>query len=87
VGPAKALGGLQQNSLSDPRGILRHLAVPKPDHGPTRAFQPTRPRRIRLTFRMLPAVHLNSQLGLAARQIDDERPHDQLPRKCRPITR
>jgi hypothetical protein len=35
---------------------------------------------------MLPAVHLDSQLRLAARKINDERPHDQLPRKCRPVT-
>lgn len=85
MGPAKALGGLQQNNLRHPFGILRNLAVPEPDHRPTFGLKPARPRNIGLALRMLSAVYLDSQLRLATRQIDDERPHHQLPRKCRPV--
>ena len=65
MGAAKALGGLQQNRLRHPFRILRHFAVPEPDHRPALALQPARPRHIRRAFGVLPAVHLDSQLGLS----------------------
>ena len=88
MGAAEALGGFRQNMQDGTVRIAEHVAIPQPNDPPPFAFQKRRSAGIRLNLRsMMAAVEFNTEPGLAARQINDERWHDKLPGECRPIAR
>lgn len=88
MGPAEALGGLQENEFRDPVRILRHFAVPESNDAPAISFQKGSPLGvIALRLQMLRPVELHGELGLAAGQINDEGADDELPREGRAVTR
>ena len=88
MGAAEALGGLRQNAQNGAVGIVEHLRVPKPEDAPSFALQEHRPASVSLyLLGVLAAVELDAEPRLAARQIDDERRHDELPCERRSIAR
>jgi len=87
VGPAKALGGFQQNRLRYPFRVFPNVTVPEPNYGPTLTFQPAGPDCIFLGLYMLAAIHVDGKLRLTAGKIGDEVPDNELPRKGRSILR
>jgi hypothetical protein len=52
-------------------GIAENIVVPKPDHFPTLALQPSRSASIGRTVCMLTAVGFDDEMVLGAREIDD----------------
>ena len=87
VGSFEQVGGFGQDRFGDADGILRHVAVPEPDHGPAFAFQRRRPRRVARIVGVLAAVDFNRKPRRSACEIEDERTLDQLTREFRAVAR
>ena len=88
MGAAEALGGLQQNVLGGAVGIGEHVGIPQTNDSPATASQKRRSQLvITRPIDVLTAVELDSQPGVSARQIDNERRNDELPGKRWPVAR
>ena len=61
-----------QNSLDDPIGIAKNVVVPKPEHSPTLAFEPSRSGCVRYVLGMLTTIDFDHQLVLGTGEVDDE---------------
>jgi hypothetical protein len=74
------VGGGGQRALNlaqHPVEISKHFMVPEPQHAVAAGFDLQRTPIVCATLRvMLSAIQLNDELGLAAREIDDERSDD-----------
>jgi hypothetical protein len=85
VGATKSLRAPLEDMLGRCVRIAADFVVPQPQDGPALVFEKTRtPGIIGGSVSMLAAVQLNSQLCLAASEVEDIWLNDQLTREARP---
>jgi hypothetical protein len=71
--------------LRNPLGILRHIAVPKPKHAPTKRFEERGTNFVIFGLvDVLAAVEFDRKLDLAAGEIKDVAADDVLSGEARP---
>jgi len=61
-----------QNRLDDPVGVAENVVVPKSDHLPALALEPSCSARVPCIVRMLTAIDLDHKAVFGAGEIDNE---------------